>query len=60
MSEWNYIIMEKVGSEFQKALNQWKHQFEFKIIWMSVNVSESLMEPVYYALIKRRELEDFY
>ena len=49
-----YLIIEKYKSEFQKLLNQWKHQFEFEIIWMSMRTTkESLLDTVYYALIKR-------
>lgn len=49
MSE--YIILEKEKSEFQKVLNQWKHQFKFKIIWISYN----MITKQYHALIKRKE-----
>ena len=49
-----YFIKEKTKSEFQKLLNQWKHQYDFEILWMDVNYSEGLMESVYYALIKRK------
>ena len=48
----DYCIVEKEKSEFQKLLNQWKHQFDIEIIWM-----DYLSDNKYRALIKRKERE---
>ena len=48
-----YLMIVKVKSEFQKMLNQWKHQYNFEILWMSANKSGELLETYYHALIKR-------
>ena len=42
-----YMIIEKDKSNFQKILNQWKHEFEFEIIWMEHG------KELYRALIRR-------
>ena len=47
--EWEYKIIEKVPSEFQKLLNQWKHVFEFEILWIN------FIDEKYRALIKRKK-----
>ena len=52
-----YFIIEKTKSEFQKLLNQWKHQYDFEILWMDVIYSEDLIKTIYYALIKRKKKE---
>lgn len=44
-----YFIIEKIGSEFQKLLNQWKHKFNFEIIWIGYSTENKR----YHALIKR-------
>lgn len=53
-----YFLIEKTKSEFQKLLNQWKHEYNFEILWMDVNTSEGLINGFYYALIKRIKRED--
>ncbi|MFX1501176.1 MAG: hypothetical protein ACFFDH_09465 [Promethearchaeota archaeon] len=52
MIEWEFFVLEKKKEEMQKILNQWKHQFKFKIIWIAYNP----MTHVYHCLIKRKEL----
>ncbi len=49
-----YIIIEKEKSEFQKLLNQWKHQFSFEIIWITYNTHKN----IYHALIKKEAKHD--
>lgn len=44
-----YLIVEKTKSEFQKLLNQWKHNYNIEILWMSY--SEDIGR--FRALIKR-------
>lgn len=46
----DYIIVEKERNEFQKLLNQWKHNFEFEIVWLYYNEPQLR----YHALIKRK------
>lgn len=48
----DYLIVEKERNEFQKLLNQWKHQYRFDIIWMYYNKVENK----YHALIGREKL----
>jgi len=51
MSEEEYIILEKNHTNFQKALNQWRHLYELEIIWMELSDhSDGLL---FRALIKR-------
>jgi len=47
-----YLIVEKERNEFQKALNQWKHQYKLEIIWVYY---DRVFEK-YHALIKRERL----
>ena len=47
--EIEYIILEKSKKEFQMVLNQWKHGYHFKILWMDHDPKSN----VYMALIKR-------
>ena len=49
-----YIILEKSISNFQKILNQWKHEYSFKILWMDFN---GKYDGYYRALIKRWKKE---
>jgi len=44
-----YIIIDEQKSDFQKVLNQWKHDYEIEIIWMNYQ------DNYYRALIKRIE-----
>ena len=46
----DYFIIEKEKSEFQKLLNQWKHIYDFSIMFMEYDSVNN----VYRALIKRR------
>ena len=47
--KWEYQIIEKEASEFQKLLNQWRHLFEFEILWMN------FIDGKYRALFKRKK-----
>ena len=49
-----YIILEKEKKEFQMVLNQWKHKYDFEILWMEYN---GQFDSYYRALIKRWERE---
>lgn len=53
MSKELYIIVEKQNSEFAKVLNQWKHVFDFEIVWMCFDNKAH----IYRALIKRWKKE---
>jgi len=47
-----YIIIEKSKQNFQKLLNQWKHNYIIEIIWINYDNIENL----YRALILRRKV----
>jgi len=49
MSEGEYIIIEEDHINFQKALNQWRHNFIFYVIWMEYDPEYR----IFRALIKR-------
>lgn len=54
--EEDYIIIEKLRSDFQKVLNQWKHDYILIIEWMEYDKETGMFR----ALIKRVKIEDVY
>ena len=52
----DYILIEKSKKEFQMVLNQWKHKYDFEIIWMAFRL-DSGGAGIYNALIKREVKE---
>ena len=51
-------FLEKYKPEFQKLLNQWKHKYDFDILWMTMERKQD-GDVWYHALIKRWEKDRF-
>ena len=50
-----YKIITGTGSECQKWLNQWKHEFELKIISMSVIVTDLEIKEIIILLTRTKK-----
>lgn len=51
MLEEEYILVKKSKSELQKVLNQWKHIYDFSVLWIHYDTTTD----DYHALILRQE-----
>lgn len=55
--QWEYKFVEKEACEFQKLLNQWKHEFEISIIHIGFEIGTQTLKSYINALIARRPKE---
>ncbi len=57
MSEWEYIFERNLLSDWQKKLNQWRHDYEFEIMETFYQDSEGPNIPMATILLKRKRKE---